>query len=303
MLRLIGVVASTMSLLMPNPVLADDTLEPVILSPAGPWQLDMATNKCRLARLFDSGEQKTVFYLEQWNPGSDLLMTVAGPPFAKFRYFRDTQYTFGEAGDAGEFGFTKSTLGEYGAAINTSTTIARQEDADDDAEARDYSDRPRGLPTIDSEGAAGIETLTFYQKKRAPVMLKLGDMQAPLAAMNMCMRDLVKDWGFDPDEQATVQTPARVTNMEHVVRRVQDAYPTDALRRGAQADFHMRLTVGADGKVEDCVLLNQTHAEGFDIRKGPYHNFMTNAEFEPARDAAGTPIRTYYTSRIVYRIG
>lgn len=278
-------------------------IEPVRLAPSGVWQLDMAENKCRIARLFGEGESETVFFIEQWDPSRSAYWNVAGPPLEDYREWRDTNYAFGPGGDEGEFRFVPSTLGDYGTAIGRSSTFAQNEESDIDEEDRDYAKDPRGLQVLDSEGAQGIHLLTLSQKNQADVVLDLGDMEAPLAAMNSCMRNLVEHWGFDLVQQESVQSPAKVTNIESVARIIQKEYPRDALRRGGQADFHYRLTVGEDGKVEDCLLLNQTLAEDFDMRRHPCTAFKDHAEIEPARGVSGEAVRTYYTGRIVYRMG
>lgn len=277
--------------------------QPVMLAPAGPWQLDMAEHKCRIARLFGEGEQETVFYLEQWDPSRSAFWNVAGPPLEKYKDWRDTRFVFGPGGDEDEFKFVPSTLGDYGSAIGGGSTIAPHEHPHANAEDPDYEKEPRGLQILDSEGAKGIRFLTLSQKSRADVVLELGDMEAPLAAMNSCMRNLVEHWGFDPAKQERVQTPVKISNINDVARIIQKEYPKDALRRGGQADFHYRLTVAADGRVEDCFLLNQTLAEDFDIRRHPCTAFRERAEIEPARTASGEAVRTYYTGRIVYRMG
>lgn len=297
-------IASTLSALLLTPGVSQaKDREPIVLSPAGPWQLDMAEHKCRIARLFGEGDQETVFYLEQWDPSRSAYWNVAGPPLEKYKAWRDTRFAFGPAGDEDEFEFVPSTLGDYGAAIGRSSTIVAHEQPHPDEEERDYVTDPRGLQALDSEGATDIETLTLSQKARSDVVLELGSMAAPLSAMNTCMKNLVEYWGFDVAQQETVQTPPKVGNLMRVAREIQEHYPNDALRRGGQADFHLRLTVDEAGGIEECILLNQTLADDFDMRKHPCTAFKKYAEVEPARNAAGEPVRTYYTSRIVYRIG
>ena len=51
---------------------AQDDRGPTVIDPAGPWQLDMAENNCRLARAFGTEEKKTLFLLEQWDPSTEV---------------------------------------------------------------------------------------------------------------------------------------------------------------------------------------------------------------------------------------
>ena len=284
-----------------TPSYAQDDVS-VFLSPISPWQLEMAENKCRIARLFGQEGEETFFYLEQWDPSRLAYWAVAGPSVEDYRGWRNTQFAFQPNGDEGEFEFVPSKLGKYGSAVGRVSTIAAEEQGLSEEELRDFTSDPRGLPLLDSAGAEGIDTLKLSQKGRANVVLQLGDLKAPLAAMNSCMEDLVEHWGLNISEQRTVQSPPKVVNLVRVAREIQEYYPTDALDRGAQADFQLRLTIGKGGEIEHCVLLNQTLADDFDMNRHPCSTFKRFATVEPARNATGDAVRTYYTTRIIYRL-
>lgn len=286
-----------------NAASAKDDPEIVVLKPSSPWNLDMGEHKCRIARLFGEGENQTIFVIDQWDPSKTAQWTVAGPALEKYRNGRDTGFEFSEGGDAGEFELLGSFFGEFGNAIQYSSGfVADEEGAGDEGEEPDYVANPRSLPELDAKGASAIEWLTISQRGRTPVRLHLGALDAPLSAMNVCMENLVEFWGFDIAEQRTVASPPEVTNMKNVVREVAEQYPKAALNRGAQADFHIRLTIDTQGKIENCVLLNQTASEDFELGGHPCTAFERFAKIEPARDAAGQPVRTYLTNRIVYRM-
>lgn len=277
----------------------------VVLRPASQWNLDMGQNKCRIARVFGNGEARTAFYLEQWDPSSTVYWAAAGPDFAKFSDERDTTFSFGPSGDSQKFKFTGVTFGEFGSLIGAASSVApgSPDAANGDAPAsqRDWIAKPYGLPQLDASGARGINSLTISQAGRKAVVLELGDLKAPLSAMNVCMEDLVRYWGFDLDEQRTIVSPPLFSNMDEIVRLVGKTYPETALKAGAQAFFHIRLIVAADGSVEDCVLVNQTLADDFDMTRHPCAIFKRYAKIEPARDAKGASVRSYYANRIVYR--
>lgn len=283
-------------------VRAEDT-DAIVLEPIEPWLLDMAEHKCRLSRVFGSAGKPNVFYLEQWNPSDSAEWIVAGPAVEYFRSSRDVAYSFGPGGDADSFEFTETTLGEFGNVVGGSSTIAASAASEDlEEDEIDYRAHPRGLPRLDSDAAAGIDTFTVWQKGRSPVTLKLGSMDKPLAAMNTCMADLVEHWGFDVEKQKTVAIPPRIENLRKVAGYVERYYPSDALRAGAQADFHLRLTIDETGAIANCSLVNQTLAEDFDMNRHPCTIFKKYAEVEPARAADGSAIPTYYATRIIYRM-
>ena len=299
-LRSIVLLAST-SGMVSTPLAAEEP-EKVDLRPSSAWQLNMAETNCRIGRFFGEGEKPTVFYLEQWNPSKHADWLVAGPALDTFRIKRDMNFAFGPGGDRSEFEVMKATLGDIGTAMSSSSTIVPNDGLGSGVEGSDVSDEPRGFPTLDSAGAKRINTFTLSQEGRPDLNLFLGDMEAPLAAMNACMKNLVESWGFDAAEQATVQTPPVILNLPKVAGKVQQFYPQKALVKGGQANFMLRLTVSETGKMEDCFLVNQTLADDFDMKKHPCEAFRQFAEFEPARDAAGEPIKSYYVTRIAYRM-
>ncbi|NNC51415.1 MAG: hypothetical protein HKO08_00055 [Erythrobacter sp.] len=287
-----------------NAASAKDDPEIVVLKPSSPWNLDMGEHKCRIARLFGEGENQTIFMIDQWDPSKTAQWTVAGPALERYRNGRKTEFEFSDGGDAGEFDLVGSSLGDFGNAIqNSSGFVADEAETGEEDEEPDYAANPRSLPELDAKGAAALEWLTLSQRGRTPVRLHLGSLQAPLASMNVCMESLVEFWGFDIAEQRSVASPPEVTNMSTVVREIGEEYPNTALKRGAQADFHIRLTVDTQGEIENCVLLNQTAVDDFDLGGHPCTAFGRYANIEPARDAAGQPVRTYLANRIVYRVG
>ena len=298
--RSVVLLAST-SAMVSAPLAAKEP-EKVDLRPSSAWQLNVAETNCRIGRYFGEGEKPTLFYLEQWSPSKSADWLVAGPALDTFRIKRDMNFAFGPRGDRSEFEVMKATLGDVGTAMSSASTSVPNDGTGSGVEGSDESNEPRGLPTLDSAGAKRINTFTLSQEGKPDLNLFLGDMEAPLAALNACMKTLVESWGFDAAEQATVQTPPVILNLPKVAGKVQQFYPKKALVKGGQANFVLRLTVSETGEMEECVLVNQTLADDFDMKKHPCEAFRQFAEFEPARDAAGEPIRSYHVQSIAYRM-
>lgn len=282
--------------------------EPIVLQPASPWQLDMAEDKCRLARMFGPEGERTAFYLEQWNPSDRIDFGIAGPAVKRFRAERDTSFAFTPGGNAAEFQFDGASLADYGTLITGWTTVVH-DDSPDAADADqtepdivDYTADPYGLPALKVDGAGAITRFELKQRGRRDVVLELGPMENAVLALNMCMANLVEHWGFDLDQQKAIVSPPQIANLEAVVKRIVSSYPSEAERIGAQADFHLRLTVDAGGEVAACKLVNQTLADDFDMRRHPCVAFEELAIFEPARLADGTAAPSYVTHRIRYRM-
>ncbi len=84
-----------------------------------------------------------------------------------------------------------------------------------------------------------------------------------------------------------------------VVRRIQDAYPSRARNRGEQGLVRMRVIVSPEGTVENCTIIKATEADNLE---SPACRAMLGAQFSPALDAAGQPMRSYYVTRITYQM-
>jgi protein TonB len=75
-------------------------------------------------------------------------------------------------------------------------------------------------------------------------------------------------------------------------------YPMEAEQFHATGDVIFRVIVGADGNVEECRILRQTQVAAFG--RVTCEIMRTRARFEPARDAAGNPVRDYFDGRFVF---
>ena len=289
------------SALMASPLCAkEDT--PIVLEPSSPWHLNMGKNHCRITRTFGEGDDKNIFYLEQWGPATVANWLVSGPAIQRFKHSRAATLAFNTDGHTTEFTFPDISLGNFGKSVVGMTSVVKEVESDKqvDSSEIDYTVHPRGLPRLDNAAAAKIDSFTLTQKGRGSVTLQLGAMGKPLAAMNHCMDDLVKSWGLDPIQQRNVARPPMITNLSSVVRRIQKEYPRKAEQARAQANFYLRLMIDANGRISQCTLSYQTMAEEFGTNDHPCKVFEQTAKIEPALDVTGAAVASYYTNRILY---
>ena len=75
-----------------SPLSAQDTNDDALrLKPASQWQLNYADDSCRLARMYGEGDQRVIFYIEQYGLGQSFSMLAAGKPL-KGRQTADFAY-------------------------------------------------------------------------------------------------------------------------------------------------------------------------------------------------------------------
>lgn len=271
--------------------------EVVEIAPSSPWNVDFGATKCRLARFFGEGDARHLLFFEQYWPGEYLGMTVAGPSFARYASRRPTDLRFLAMQEPRETEPFTGSVGEYGEGVIYSTinvaagiTPRNADDSADPARA--------GLPELDKDAARKVEFVSLRQRGDE-VRLMSGPLDEAFGVLDQCARDLVADWGLDVEQHRTMTRRPQWTNKDGVVRRIVAAYPREALQRGEQGIMRMRVIVSTEGAVEDCAIIKATNTDRLD---SPACRAMLNARFEPALDAAGQPMRSYFAESIVYQV-
>lgn len=293
--------------------------EEVVLEPSSSWVLDYHPDRCRLIRTFGEGNNKHLFQLEQSRPSSVLPWLVAGPFIRKLPVKRDVEARF-EPG-FGKMEVRKSsemTLGEFGPILTgvhyeplpqggIVVTDARIVSPDSAAPAASHADAMQHLAIQDTEPDLGLDleegqkvhAFTIRDGKKA-IVLRLGNMAPAFKAMNKCADDLIASWGLDPAVFRTQAMAPKWTNVAPLTRKIQQRYPSAALARGEQANFQLRVMVGADGRPTKCKFVELTQAANFTDKVCPL--VMEEARFTPAVNKEGQPIPSFYHGRVLYRM-
>ncbi len=267
-----------------------------LLQPSSGWNIDFGEDSCRLARIFGEGDNRHLVFFEQAGPGTGFGLTLAGP---RLRQFRQIVTRLGLEEDEG-FPRVNHNWGEvegFGpAAIFSRVTI---NDPQEDAPEADGAPVVlRGLPQIDLEEAATIPRILFGHGGKA-LSFETGDMAPPLQALNVCAADFVRAWGLDAEKHTQFTRMAHWQNEAEIARHIQRKYTLAAVNRGEETILRMRVIIETDGSVSDCHLVEATVTERIDSNACEE---MEEAVFEPALDADGQPMRSFYTTNIIYRI-
>ena len=293
-MRALGLGLTVASFGITAPALADDRNSPVVLEPSTYWSVDFGEEKCRLARAFGEGDNRHLLYLEQGGPSASFGFVVVGPSFDRFKKTTHISTQFGDFDpiqDRAPFLGTTETLG---ASIIYSSLQFKNPPDEGEIETGGDLD----LPRMDTELAGKINSITIRYRKLA-VVFETGSLEDAIKVLNECALNFVEEWGLDRSQHETMTKTPVWLNPESVAKRIQRQYPSSALRKGEQGIFRMRVLVEADGNVSDCVVNNATITESLET---PACKEMQRANFEPALDKAGKPMRSFYTTQIVYRI-
>lgn len=100
-----------------------------------------------------------------------------------------------------------------------------------------------------------------------------------------------------PPSQARGASP---DNQRRWAARIQENYPSRAVRSEIEGNVGVRVTIGPDGRVSGCSV---TASSGESILDEAACDGMSRyARFNPALDAAGNPTTGSYSTTIVYRL-
>lgn len=150
-------------------------------------------------------------------------------------------------------------------------------------------------PSITPAQEAAITGLTLRLGGKRLYRLELGRMDKPMAAMRTCMDDLLQHWGYDPKSYAAQSRAARPIGVPGSWV-VSDDYPSKAVMMGHNGLIQFRLDVDETGKVLGCHVLARTNPDEFaDVS---CRALTRRAKFEPALDAAGKPVKSFYVNKI-----
>ena len=83
-------------------------------------------------------------------------------------------------------------------------------------------------------------------------------------------------------------------------RRIQDNYPSSALRAEKEGRVGVRVTVGPDGRVADCSVTSSSGTP--DLDSAACDGMQRYARFDPALADDGSPTSGSYSTSIVYKL-
>jgi TonB family protein len=146
--------------------------------------------------------------------------------------------------------------------------------------------------------ATAATELEIDVRRDRPVILETGSLGAPIAALDKCSRDSLKDWGVDPNLQDKIVRPVWPINANAWL--FSSDYPPDMVSQGKGSQVNVRLIVDASGRVTKCTSLS--HYDAPEFNRITCARITDRARFEPAELADGTKVPSYYTRRVIFQL-
>ena len=263
------------------------------------WVLNYGEDKCRLSRVYGDVEHQTAVIFDQFEPGVTVTATIAGDALRRYARGKIDFRLVPVWTEAFSFEPTQADLEGFGPALVMNLPIATLQPGE--------GARPVGMTPYDADGlpgfavdfAASVDGLELSRGGDS-LVVELPELPAALGALNACMQDFVGYWGLDVEAHRGMTRRAEPINLQEIAEEIMDRYPSAALHHGEQATIHVRIIVDADGSIEDCAIDDITTSKYLD--SAACDAFGDRAMFAPAEDAAGDPMRSYYTTRVVYSL-
>jgi hypothetical protein len=260
----------------------------VMLAPAGPWSVNYDLDSCSVLRSFGEGDGKVLMRLTWFQPGDTFQLMLLGKALRTSESASPIVIAFGPG--HGSRGYRSMNGDAAGQPMRIVLRVRL-----DNGDLRTADARAPRI-TAAQEHAVYAVDVTLDGFKR--LHLQLGSMGAVMASVRACNRDMVQQWGFDPDKEEALSRRAapRGSPGEWLTT---DDYPAAALNRNANGLVRFRLGVSETGAVTDCKV--QTSIKPVDFDTLSCALIQKRARFSPALDASGKPVASYYVNSVNWR--
>ena len=267
--------------------------EPVVLQPTSKWILNYADDSCALRRSFGDADREVVLEMRRFQPTDSLYFTIAGkgirlPDRAPLKLSVDPDPAPRKIDDPTAI---RTAGGHEGYTFLASLESEAEPAHPGQRLAALYDPAPR------ERSITGITVSSGFTK---PFRLATGSLHAPMDGMRKCIDELLTHWGIDAEAQKTLSKRATPKNQMHWAEELQSRYPSSMLRKGESGIVRIRLTVDPQGMPSGCRA--QIKAPDDTFERTACDITMRSARFEPALDANGQPIASYFVTTIFYKI-
>lgn len=264
--------------------------ETLVLPAASEWQYREFEDRCRASREFGDGEDRTMLWIEQGGLEPIYNLTLIGRPL-RHPYGGGVHVQFGQQPEfirsyiAAQSSKGRPVLTMYGV-----TVVQPRLERDEDSPAPDLG--------FEIGDANDITTLDLRTSIVQPIRLKIGPMLEPLGVLGLCgakISGILTDAGRPLTAEA--KPPVPIDSDQWLTAA---DYPAYLVRSGMEGNIHIRLTVNREGRASSCFVIESNKPQLFD--DAVCLGVLRRARFEPARNAKGEPVPSYYSYAVSFTV-
>lgn len=283
-LTLVSIIAAT----VPNAAIAKERA-PETLTRSGSWVVNYDRDACQLLAQFGAGKDMLVMRVTRYEPGDSFDFGLYGRRLASIDIRSEAKVDFGLRQTPVVLQAMNGKAGNLPLVMFGSTRLDGWQRA-----------APGEIgPSLSAQQESAVSGVTVKIRGKKPFRLEFGSLAKPMEQLRSCQTDLLKSWGYDPVIQTTLSKPVRpVTSAAHWLRAAD--YPMGAVAMGQNGIVQFRLDVDAEGKISGCHVLARTSPDVF--ADTTCRSVSKRAKLEPALDADGKPVRSFYVQKVRWQM-
>ena len=288
MRNIVTALTSLAALSAPTVAIAADNQRTLVLS--SPWNVDYARDSCALRAAFGTGPSKVILELRQYSPLDTFDAAVASAGFGggltavKVRFVPNGQLRLDPS-------MSRQTFSNGMVGVTWLESFLplplKPQDPKERITERDASEKA----VTGIELAGGI---------KPTILLATGEMHIPMNAMRKCTDELVTHWGIDAAAQRTLSKEVKPVDQMKWAQVLQNNYPPEMVAQSKSGIVRVRLIVGPDGRTTSCHIQVPSQDPSFETTT--CKKLMKVSKFEPALDANGKPVASYFVTKVVFSV-
>lgn len=260
-----------------------DTLE---LESTSEWKLREYSDRCQISRDFAEGEDKTVLHIAKSSPTGRLNLTLVGKNYAK-PIGPLLRLRFGDQGDSLRRHIKGTTPEGVPTLSVTGVTLAPK---------AERFDSDMGMQTASVPD--GTSTLHIGRARNKPAEFALGAVREQLAKLDLCSRNLSVALETAANANSHGPTPPKPIDGDNWLW--ERDYPLDMWQKEQSGWIGFQLTVNSQGKPTFCEVMAVDRERLYNA--GLCFKLIERARFEPARNANGEAVASYFRTKIGFKI-
>jgi TonB family protein len=261
--------------------------EPTVFTPNSDWQLRSYDDKCRMIRTFGAGEDELTLWVDKGGPGPGVNLTLIGDAV---RNPRSPALRVGfRPGELDERSFTTGTSSK-GRPVLGLAGVQPYAHAGDEAQREAADQRYAAINALELAGAVFV-----------PIKLELDGFQPMMLELLSCTDALTERLTRNSAAASGNSRPTKAKDEASWAQKIQANYPVHLLREGEQGTVGVRLTINKEGRPTFCEVTMYSGPASFNDTA--CLQLIRHAQFSPATDETGSPVASFYSLRVTYKIG
>ncbi|MEN9682345.1 MAG: hypothetical protein RLZZ427_96 [Pseudomonadota bacterium] len=249
--------------------------------PASSWQIDNAPQMCRLSREYAAGDEHMTLRLEQYRPGASVQVVLIGEQVKRAESFSSFEVRLGSTQPFHTSAFPLILPdGRIARLLNFQLVKPSKSSA-------------HTWP--DEVALKAINEMAFAAPVMGTLLFQTNTLPRAMIEMRKCGDSMVREWGFDPDQQAALLRQPEPAS-PHQKWVTFDDVKRLHLARDQVGRFDYRLDIDAAGLPTGCHVV-RTFSDPV-IAQKICAVLLKRGRFIPALDATGKPIASFWFNRI-----